>query len=347
VSVIHHPALVAPALRWGFAFSVIALVLSGPLACGEMPDDLLRIDEQEDVDDRPPPAHVMCEAAGIKLEPAFDSGPHAATTALSVQWSGVADDVVFDVVGPLGQPIAGTTWVDDEAAFFVPHQPYPAGRISWAVALCGDLLQTHFEAGEVVRPLNDAELDGLVGVPFSFDMRVADWAQPDAINPDDAALMRARYGGAFWVRLYSLKADDRVAVITPAIADLTGLYVADTCRSEHVIEVHDDGNPYLGIAVDELGLAVSGGEITLHDLEMVFGLSPEGPRDGRLQAQMDVRNARPGDAAMNGCEELAAMAWEHCARCPGDSADTEGCVALKLEGLSGLPLLHEEAMTAA
>ena len=304
MSVAHHAHRQAPALRWGFVFFLLGLMILGPLACGEPPDDLLRVDEQEDVDERPPPARVLCEAAGVKLLPAHDSGPHASTTALQVQWHGHADDVVFDVVGPFGQPIEGTTWVDDEAAFFVPHQPYPAGRVSWAVALCDDLIQTHFEAGEVVRPLSDDELEDMAGVPYSFDMRVADWQQPDAINPDDAALLRARYGGAFWVRLYSLKADDRIAVLTPAVPDTTGLYVADQCRNELVIEVHDDGNPYVGMQVEQLGLTVSGGEITLHNIEMVFGLAPDGPRDGRLDGQMDVRQARPEGAEGRGREIL-------------------------------------------
>ena len=80
---------------------------------------------------------------------------------------------------------------------------------------------------------------------------------------------------------------------------------------------------------------------------MVFGLAPSGPQDGRLHGEMDVRNARPEDAEMKGCEEMATKAWEHCARCPGEGDnDVVGCVGLKLKGLSGLPLLDAEAMTA-
>lgn len=328
------PALPPGAL---LAFTVL-------LGCEPMPEELERIDD-DTVEPAPDPGVgvPVCEGVVPAFLPEDGAGPLASRTPLEVRWSGAVDDVVFLARDRLGRAVAGTSWIDREAAFFVPRAPWPAGEVSWSVAVCGAISDHRFEAGNVVRPLRPDELGGLEGPGYSFDLRVADWRSPEP-RAGEGPLLAAQLGGAFFVRFFAAKADSVVVALTPAVPDLTGFYVADLCREQLILEVALDDNPYLTLPLETLSLAVSGGEVTVRDVELAVGLTPDGPRDGRLAGELDLRAARPLGGA-TGCELLEAATWDFCRPCQSDGE--VACVPLHLTALDGLGLLDLEAASWA
>lgn len=273
-----------------------------------------------------------CWVSDLRVTPS-EAVPAARTAPLALSFAGHAPVLKLAVGTPAGE-LPGAVFSDDGGAYFVPSAPYPAGAvISWRAGVCGEVYEGSFTTGALHHALGDDERREIYDdTTWGLDLRTATWREP-AVAATDSRLGWA-LGGALLVEVRGPSEGSVLVRLAPAVADSSGLLQQD--EREPLVEAAvslEPGSAYLAFHLSRLALETRGGPVTLRDVDVVLGLSEEGPADGQLSAEMDLRDWR-GDNGRTGCELLLEETGSECVPCAVDGE--VACAALDLGDVRGV-----------
>lgn len=296
-------------------------------ACGG-PDPVAPID---DVD--PVPVCGFEEARGI---PEVGASPVHRATPVEVHWSGAVDHLALTVTAD-GAPVEGEVLVGARSAVFVPHELYPVNSsVRWVARACGKSLEGWFGVGELAHPLVDVA--GVVGRhPFEVDLRLARLEIPHPRDPLAEVLLRFHLSPALLVTFARIDKTEATVLIAPGIADEDGTVRQDMSRPIALAKVALDTNPYVFLPRTDLELALGRGAVTLRSADLVLGLGATRMEDGRLVADLDLRDAAWEDGE-DACELVGRLSDDACRPC---ADGVNACVPLVMEDITGLPASND------
>lgn len=234
----------------------------------------------------------------------------------------------------------GDLWLDDDRAVFLPWQPWAADtQITWVLDACGERRVGGFTTGTVLRPPTDEELaERYVDVPYSLDLRVADWTQPvprgdAAKDPKAMARVGYRFGPSFLTMVTAADDDTLTLRLAPAVAEMNGIYTQDDCRAAWELTVPRGDGAYVALAFTAVEAQANGEPVALRELSFSLGLGRDGFEDGRLAGELDLRDYEAEDGR-DGCRLFEDLTGHACEPCSTDHVNA--CAPIEARGISGL-----------
>lgn len=272
-----------------------------------------------------------CTARVVYVAPAPEKVPAARSTSIVLLTDGPVDHEAKVVAMDAEGVVDGELLIAADGVEMVPHRPFAQGTVTWEAIVCGAHLAGTFEAGALLRTVDDEALAKFVGRTYGFDLRAGAWQAPAAKDGLELVL-RSLFGGAFVVRVDGAAPDRMTVMIGSGVVDATGAVVLDDQGSRYETTTSLKDNPYAPIALPTLSLDVDGRVVKLFGAQITLGMTDEGTFDDvRLAGEVDVRDF--GDVGGRGaCHLLQAYSDQTCAPCASDGEPA--CFALSLAGLS-------------
>lgn len=306
-----------------------ASMLALPLvvaACGG-PDPIAPIDDE--------PPVTACRFDDVQVAPVVGTSPVHRATPVELQWTGTIDALDVEVTAD-GAAVAGEVLVGAKSAVFVPHALYPAdSRVQWRATACGERHDGWFGVGALAHPLVD--VGALVGgAPFEVDLRAARLEAPSPNDPLAEVVLRFHLAPAFLVKVARVEEGQATVLLAPGLVADDGSVRQDMSRPMAIAKVPLESNPYLFLPRTDLELALGTGAATLLNADLVLGLGATRLADGRLVAELDLRDVSFADGEAP-CDVVARLSDGACRPC-ADGAPS--CVPLVLHDVVGLPAAH-------
>ncbi|MCC7074674.1 MAG: hypothetical protein IT383_25420 [Deltaproteobacteria bacterium] len=305
--------------------SLLALPLA-LAACGG-PDPIAPIDGE-------PPA-AACRFDGVQASPVVGASPVHRATPVELQWAGAIDAIDIEVRAD-GAPVKGEVLLGATSAVFVPHALYPVdSRVEWRATACGDVHEGWFGVGALAHPLVD--VGALVGgAPFEVDLRAAHLEAPSPNDPLAEVLLRFHLAPAFLVTFAHVEEGQATVLLAPAFVADDGSVRQDMSRPMAIAKVPLEGNPYLFLPRTDLELALGTGAATLRGADLVLGLDAARLEDGRLVAELDLREVAFTDGE-EPCDVVARLSDDACRPC---ADGVPSCVPLVMHDIVGVSSSH-------